>query len=247
MVMDFFKKRKAEKEELKRIREIISKIDEKSEMAKTSDKFSLINTECGKNMLKNAMVTSMDKKDSFNLECIYNLLTGWDEIGYMPRKLGEWLENLINSEDIEVGIHRTGGYEMIDPDNIYTSRTLYDIFSNGLYITGHISSGVDHNGKIVSLDKNISPLNNILDGVVLSKSSYKNSTGGVIIAIPKAYVTPTYELKAGHESDVYTTVDNQLTLKPKYLVGFIAQKDGVCKFYTKDDILNNYKDKSSIK
>lgn len=241
MAFKFLKKRKEEKQELAKIQEIIKEIEAAKEKAKVATNFQLINSDYGETFLSKCAKRSIEEKNSFHIDSAYQILNSWDNYGDMSEELGNWLEKLINKEDIQVGIHRTGGYGMIDPDDIYDSSLLYDIFDKGLYITGDIGSGVDHKGQIIPPNKNISPLNNILDGVMYAKNSYKHSTGGVITAIPSEYVTASYDLKKGAEQEIYTKVDNQWTLKPEYLVGFIAQDEGVCTFYSKEDILTNYK------
>lgn len=245
MAFNFFKKKKEEKEELKKIQEIIKEIEDAKEKAKASKSFQLINSDYGEIFLTNSTNRSIEEKNSFHIDSAYQILTSWDNYGDMSEELGQWLEKLIDKEDTQVGIHRTGGYGMIDPNDVYDSSILYDIFDKGLYITGDIGSGVDHKGQIIPPNKNISPLNNILDGVMYAKNSYKYSTGGVITAIPSEYVTASYDLKKGAEQEIYTKVDNQWTLKPEYLVGFIAQDKGVCTFYSKEDILTNYKGKNN--
>lgn len=245
MAFKILKKKKQEKEELAKIQKIIEEIQEAKEKSKTSKSFQLINSDYGNNFLINTMNRSIEEKNSFYVESIYQMLTSWDNYGDMSLELGKWLEQLISKEDIQIGIHRTGGYGMIDPNEVYNSSILYDIFDKGLYITGDISSGVDHKGEIIQPNKNISPLNNILEGIMYAKSSYKHSTGGIITSIPSEYVTESYSLKDGAEEKIYTKVDNQWTLKPEYLVGFIAQDKGVCTFYSKEDILTNYKEKNN--
>lgn len=237
MAIEFFKKRK----ELKRIQEILKSVQELEEKSKTSSSFCLINTKFAKDSLAKATLNSIDKKNSFSIDYTYELIKGWDEYGDMPQEVGLLLEKLIQDENYIIGIHRTGGYGMIDLSDIYKSDILHSIFSKGLYMTGDLSSGVDHKGKMINPNKNISPLNNILEAVMYCKSSYKGSTGGVITKIPKEYVTPSYSLKAEHGQDIYEQVDNMWTLKPEYLVGFVSQEKGVCKFYSKEEILTNYK------
>lgn len=244
MAFNFFKKKKQEKEELTKIQEIIKEIEDAKEQAKVATDFKVINSDYGETFLANSAKRSIEEKNSFYIDSAYQILTSWDHYGNMSVELGKWLEKLINQEDIQVGIHRTGGYGMIDPNDVYDSSILYDIFNKGLYITGDIGSGVDHKGQIIPPNKNISPLNNILDGVMYTKNAYKHSTGGVITAIPSEYVTASYDLKKGAEQEIYTKVDNQWTLKPEYLVGFIAQDKGVCTFYSKEEILSNYKGKN---
>lgn len=234
MVMEIFKKKK----ELKKIKELAQKIEDRRQKALVSNRFSVMATEYARQTIKGIMDKALETKDSSSLEYFYELVSDWDDYGNMPIEVGTKLNELIDNPDINVGIHRTGGYGMINFDAVYSSKQLYNIFQNGLYITGDLSSGVDHKGEAVPPNKNISPINNILEAIILGKSSYKSSTGGIITAIPSEYVTNTYTIKKGHESDIYTKVDNQWALKPEYLVGFLAQRDGICKFYTKEEILH---------
>lgn len=245
MALDFFKKKKQAKEELKKIQEIIKELEASKENKKVSESFQLMDSKYGESLLTGTIKRSIEEKNSFYIDYAYHLLTDWDNYGNMPKELGEWLEKLVNKEGVQVGIHRTGGYGMIDPNDVYKSSDLYNIFDKGLYITGDIGSGVDHKGDVIPPNKNITPLNNILEVIMFAKSQYKYSTGGVITVIPSEYVTASYSLKANAEQEIYTKVDNQWTLKPEYLVGFIAQDNGVCTFYSKEDILKNYKEKTN--
>ena len=224
----------------KKINEFIDLINNQKKLYNDKENFYLFNSSYGEELINGAIKRSKKECNPYYVEYCYDLLKEWDNYGNLPKNISDLLENLINDSNYHIGIHRTGGYGMIEVDDIFSSELLHDIFQKGLYITGDLSSGVDHKGEIIHPNKNISPLNNMLEVVMLCKSSYKRSTGGVITAIPSKYVTSSYKIKDGCADKVYYKVDNQWTLKPEYLVGFVSQNEGNCKFYTKNEILNNY-------
>ena len=196
----------------KRINKIIDLTNNQKKLYNDKKNFYLFNSNYGEKLINGAIERSKKECNLYYVEYCYDLLKEWDNYGNMPKNISDLLEKLINNPNYHIGIHRTGD----------------------------LSSGVDHKGEIIQPNKNISPLNNMLEVVMLCKSSYKRSTGGVITAIPSKYVTSSYKIKDGCADKVYYKVDNQWTLKPEYLVGFVSQKEGDCKFYSKNEILNNY-------
>ena len=246
MILNYFKYKK----ELTKIKECLKKLEEYKKKSLVSDEYLLINTKYCEKTLNEITEKAIKKKDSSMIDFYCQLIQEWDNYGKIPLDLGKRMESLINDENLEIGIHRTGGYGMIDPDCIESSEVLYSIFKDGLFITGDLFSGVDHRGEVIQPNKNISPLLNIIEFVIFAKTSYKYSTGGVVTAIPKEYVTSSYEVKDGCEKKLFINVDGQWTLKPEFLIGFITQKKGICNFYTKEEVLKlceDYQNKFRVK
>ena len=90
MALDFFKKRKQEKEELKKIQEIMKQIEIAREKAPVSESFQLIKSKYGEAFLKDYINRSIEEKKSFYADYAYQLLTSWDSYGNMSIELGEW-------------------------------------------------------------------------------------------------------------------------------------------------------------
>lgn len=228
------------KQELKRIKEILLQLEQRKTKTALQDGFYLINTLEVNQIIEKVSRKSFEEKNSFPIESICAIITTWDDYGYISTDLGEKIENMLKQDNIILGIHRTRACDSNEKKSIYSSKMLHSILEEGLYITGDISSGVDHKGEVISPNKNISPINSILEAVMYLKSSYKSSNGGIITAIPKEFVTNSYNIKPGHQSDIYYKLENQWTLKPEYIVGYVSQENGVCDFYSKEEVLKNY-------
>lgn len=222
--------------ELQKIKLIMEKIKEIQNQ--NSNNYSLFNSKYGKDAISEVLDISMKHYDSSKLEFEYNLFKDWDKRGFMSKELGNFLESLIENKDNQVGIHRVGGFAAVDPNDVYSSDVVYNICSKGLYLTGHEGALVKDGKNPLYL--NISPLNNILQAVQFSKTPYKGSRGGFIIAMPSKYVDKELNIKDGHENDLCGYVDDTWTLDPKYIVGYISQDEGVCNFYTRAELMDEH-------
>ena len=161
--------------------------------------------ETAKKMMKNDKKLYLDIKKQFEKE--------------VDLKIGKRLEKLFDdSDDYYIGVHRTG-----------FEASAESIYKNGLFLSGHLSSGVTSN-KINSIDDlstNISFYNK--SGVLgatefiraIRESSYYKTiddTGyGMIVKIPK---------NIKNVDDILTIVDGQKALKPEYVVGKIRTDHG---------------------
>ena len=222
--------------ELQKIKLIMEKIKEIQNQ--NSDNYSLFNSKYGKEAISKVLDAAMKSCDSSKLEFEYSLFEEWDKKGFMSSELGNFLESLIEDENYQIGIHRVGGAATIDPNNVLNNDLVYNICSKGLYLTGHTGAPIKDGKNPLYL--NISPLNNILQAVQFSKAPYKGSRGGFIIAMPSKYVDKELNIKDGHEFDLCDYVDDTWTLDPKYIVGYISQDDGVCNFYTRAELMDEY-------
>lgn len=164
----------------------------------------------------------------------------WDEDGIeLPRELGEGIEQIVNDENYFFGIHRSYG---IDGSNFENDDVLHSILTNGLQNLGDASSNIVYNDPPVS--KTVSPCTNMLITVINLKSSYKGSTGAVLVAIPSDFVDKkTGDVKEGMENEVYNhnRIGNS-SIKPEYIMGFIQNlgKGSVLKYESRDEILAAY-------
>lgn len=156
-------------------------------------------------ILKHSKIKSMLQ----NNESIKEIATEYDGFGYMPKSVGEELENL-NEEGYIVGIHRTG-YTIVTKDMIN------DLFTQGLTNNGDIMIGIN-NGKF-NIEKTVSFYENFLTlyGQIKAASGYKNSQGCVIVKIPKSYIGKA----EGEIKPIYWQNKELVKLLPEFIYGYI--------------------------
>lgn len=171
---------------------------------------------------------NMDLK---NKRYFLNLFKDWDDIGSIPLELGQDIEKMINDPSISLGIHRT---KIVGYPNVIESSTLNSIFNDGLINTGHLSSGAIIEGEN-NPSNVISGLTSILLADIFLKTCYKESNGGILVAFPNNLVSKDMSLVDDHSSKViYQQQNDNLYIKPEYLLGFVEQQNGVCKYYPKE-------------
>lgn len=122
--------------------------------------------------------------------------------------------DLFNDDNLEIGIHRTGGQGLGEKIN-----------ATGLMLTGHISSGADssqYTDIYSKLEENISFEDNHLGSLmqmIATGGNYKNHMGSTfvdisIIAIPKK------DIKDKKEDIIIK--DDCIRLNPKYTKGYVT-------------------------
>ncbi len=234
--MKFFERLKTISNELKLYRtkmtmnhttyEILKELDKYTQKGKEENRYYLLATTFIREKLLNSKATDEGKK------YLFDLYKEWDDYGSIPLELGNYIESFINNNDIVFGIHRPGN-SIINNHDISNNDILCDIFTNGLRNYGDLSSGII-SSEIISPSKTVSFCNSMLDAIIQIKTSYKGSSGSIVVALPNNLVEKDGTLISGKEKDVYNIIDNTLYIKPEYLLGYIAQDDGVCTFYPKD-------------
>lgn len=124
--------------------------------------------------------------------------------GYVSAKLQKELDELVNEENVLIGIHRVGQF--------FNENIKQDIFDNGLIMTGHLNSGAV--GQ-VNLGLNISyyPDNSQIINQLIYANAYKNSTGSILVRIPDSVLE--------NPTDLYIYNGSQARLNPKYIVGYV--------------------------
>lgn len=114
---------------------------------------------------------------------------------------------------MKVGIHRTGGYVSGEK-----------IEQEGLYLTGHISSGavVTSNRETIenTLERNVSFYDSpgIAIKAIYDGGTYKNSNEKadiMLIGIPK-------DKFENNDRNLIETIDGQKTLKKDYVLGYVS-------------------------
>lgn len=121
--------------------------------------------------------------------------------GTMSSDLSNYLEPLVNDENIILGISRIHDVK---------NNQIEDILLNGLIMNGHLGGAV--NAKI-SLNDNVAfyPENKSVINELMFANEYKNSNGCILIRIPNNVL----------EKELYYINDGLVKLKPKYILGYI--------------------------
>lgn len=193
--------------------------------------FSLFNSKEGKKIFRKGL-----NYDA--LEFFYDLYKGWDETsGDIPIELGDHLESLIDDPNLLIGIHRTGTINY--PDNL---GVLESIFENGLINNGDGSSGIFTDRP--EPDKTISFVGNILNLIIMLKSSYKDSTGAVLVGIPAEYMDENKCMRKECFDDIYDTFNGLPVIRKEFMLGYLTSVNGNYRLITKEEVLQNKKNTS---
>lgn len=193
--------------------------------------FSLFNSKVGKDIFSKGL-----KYDA--LEFFFDIYKGWDATGGdIPIELGEYLEKLIEDPSILVGIHRSGAITY--PNN---TQMLESVFENGLTNNGDLSSGVYTERP--EPDKTVSFVDQILNLIIMLKSSYKSSTGALLVCIPTEYMDENKCMKKEHFDDIYDTSSGMPNIRKEFITGYLTSVDGEYKLVTKEEVLQNKKNTS---
>lgn len=145
----------------------------------------------------------------------------YDCIGYISPSLKQKLKDLYENEDYFVGIHRTG---YIVPSTI--NNYLYNVFYNGLINNGNGNLGIDDENSKRTITKTVSIINNpvLLQGQIKAAPQYKNSSGVIIVKIPKAYI----EKSEKEAKPIYFPTKSGNILLSEYIYGYLpVSKDSV--------------------
>ena len=177
----------------------------------------------------------MSKKERKAWESAYK---SWDEYDVnIPMEVGRMVEDVVKDPNYCLGIHRSYA---IDGENYENDEILHSILENGLINMGNASSGNIYRDP--SLEKTLMICNNMLDAVIGLKSSYKGSTGAILVKIPTEYVDNTGYIKPGMEEKVYNhnEVGNSM-IKPEFIMGFAQNlgKGSTLEYKTREEILKN--------
>ncbi len=178
----------------------------------------------------------MSSKERKNQDFLYGLYDKWDKRGAeMPLKLGLSFEKLLDDKSYWFGVHRS---DNIDGSAFENDKVLQKIMKEGLNNFGDATSGGFYESP--SVEKTVSATEDMFHLTMYLKGSYKGSTGGIIVAIPREYLEDDGHAKPGMEDKVYNkNEDGYSVIKPEYLLGFVQSlgKGTVMKFKTRDEIL----------
>ena len=196
-----------------------------------------------------------EKYRKFILNCPSELSTykDWDEYGSIPLELGKRLELLIDDENYKPFIHRTA---VFSEEKLYDNKTLNNILTTGLVNNGHShtngSKRVDNPPITDTADYVDSTLfMQILLKTHRNDSFGKQTQGSVIFILPKDYVDDEGEVIVDPKL-VYNYDEEGIPhIKPEFILGITTLNDenylGECKYYSKEEILENQKLDSKTK
>lgn len=158
-------------------------------------------------------------QEHLNLEDFSNnryigVVKSWDETGYIDKAIGEELQGIIDDDDYVLGIHRTG-HTHINPT--ISDPNLQSIFKLGLTNNGDMMLGAN-SGKY-DIEKTVTLIQDPLFLAISLKTvdDYKNSTGCIVVKIPKSYLGK----KDGYIMPIYYNDSNIVRLLPEFVYGYI--------------------------
>ena len=118
---------------------------------------------------------------------------------------------------------------------------------NGLLNFGDASSGAIQDSP--SLSKTVAVCNDMLNADIYLKSSYKGSTGSILIAVSKEYVDDDGNPKPGMSEKIYIKDKHgRSMLRPEFIKGFVSNVPGenICQYRSRNELMQGYSEKESI-
>jgi len=176
-----------------------------------------------KNKYRLIKSSALNKKN----RTLVQLAKQFDSYGYISVSVGREIESLFDDQAYIVGIHRTGYSEV-------NEEYLQEVFHNGLINNMDLLQGaihVDENYLDIrkTVDLFYDPI--VMNGPLKGASHYKESSGCIIVKIPKSYLG----IEAGEVKPIYYKDGVSVKLLPEYIYGYIpVDKNGVL-----GDIVNN--------
>lgn len=206
---------------------IIKKMDAHIDECISKNIYTIFGSNYAKNIF--AKKLSVDRLTFF-----YDLFKEWDNQIAVPKEIGEYLESLINDEKLIIGIHRTRISSDFEND-----ITMKGIIQNGLRNYGDLSSGAVSDNP--NLSKTVSFPGNLLNLMILLKSTYKGSTGGFVLAFPSEIIDDEGTITTENSKLIYDKINNVSHIKPEYIIGYVDNSYGVMNFYSKEELLKHFK------
>lgn len=158
----------------------------------------------------------------------------------IPLEIGQLLESFMRNPSIRLGMHRSG--EITNP-NLYEDNTLNHIMREGL-----INNGAAMQGLVTSRVHPSQTVSNASDPIMAIstlKSSYRGSTGAILVGLPKDLVDVNMDFIDNTGDSILYNIDEQgmRYIKPEYILGYLSCRDENFHFYSREDILNHQKEK----
>ena len=170
-----------------------------------------------------------------------DIFKNWDNCGIdVPLEVGQLAAKYVNDPNYQFGIHHSWA---INGRNYETDGVLREILEEGLMNMGDSSSGRVYTDPPVSKTVNMCPSEFL--AIAQMKSSYKGSTGALLVAIPSEYVERDGSVKPGMEDKVYDhNSANTSFIKPEFILGFVQNlgKGTKLEYKSREDLLKGYKE-----
>lgn len=169
-----------------------------------------------------SMLLNIEHLENLSLAC--ELYFDYDGKSLLSKELGEFLENLLEKDDLIIGMHNT------EIDDL----KMKSIFENGL------SNAGNNYGEVPGLDFTVRFLENMSGLVGRINSKYKGSKGGFLFAFPKDLVDAEGNIISEAVIDeIYIKKGEGYYINPKYILGYVGYGDDkVVKYYSKDEFMS---------
>ena len=155
----------------------------------------------------------------------------------IPLELGNYLYNLTRDPNIYLGIHRSYA---IQGKNPLEDDILHSIVTEGLINNGAAMQGVVNNSPPAP-SATLSPASDIMRLCGFLKSSYRGSSGALLLALPKDVVDRELEFsRDADRSSFYKKEGMIYTFPPEYIVGFLKEDNGSCRLYSREELIRDY-------
>ena len=149
------------------------------------------------------------------------------------------MERLLSNPSTRLCIHRSDSIirEPLE-DNILQSIMTEGLINNGAGLQGLVTD-------TVHLSQTVSSANDPISALSLLKSSFRGSTGCVLLALPKEYVDSQLEIRPPeNQSKIYYKNEYGVSvIKPEFIIGYISTKNGQVKYYSREEILSHIQKK----
>ena len=190
-----------------------------------------------------------DKYRKFILTCPSELdmYKDWDDYGSVPIELIRRLELIIDDENYRLFIHRTA---VFSEEKLYDNKILNNILTTGLINNGHSHTNGSKKVENPPITDTADMIDSVLYLQILLKTHRTDSFGepshgSVIFILPKEYVDDEGNIIVDPKLIYnYDEVDVP-HIKPEFILGITTLNDenylGECRYYSKEEILENQK------
>lgn len=144
--------------------------------------------------------------------------------GTMSPQVELFLNELVNEENVLIGVHRIGADD--------SPQKIADILTNGLEMTGHLG-GIVLGSKQLNNNVSYYPNNKTIIKELLYANAYKASKGSILIRIPDDELTGNI---------LFVDEKGKTRLKPKYIVGYVPLEENhhIETIIQKNNMRNSY-------
>lgn len=155
----------------------------------------------------------------------------------IPLDIGLKIEELISTKEAFLGMHRS---DSILGKPVLEDKILYAIMREGLIDNGAAMQGAF--SSYVSPSQTVSPANDPILAIDLLKTSFRGSSGAVLVLLPRKYINGQFDLLRNVDPKCVFQYDEKgiCYIKPEFIVGYIHQDSNGFQFYSREEILANH-------